>query len=170
MLRAGLPVIQALQLSQTQVSKGRLRHVIGEMIADIENGNPFSKAMAKHADVFPVIAINLMMAGESTGQLDDVAERLSEHLEKKAALRSQTINAMIYPSVVMVAAIGVVIFLVVYIIPKFAKFLLGKGKKLPNSTQFLIDSSDFLLKYGLYFVAAFIPVSYTHLDVYKRQI
>lgn len=156
MLRAGLPVIQALQLSQTQVSKGRLRHVIGEMIADIENGNPFSKAMAKHADVFPVIAINLMMAGESTGQLDDVAERLSEHLEKKAALRSQTINAMIYPSVVMVAAIGVVIFLVVYIIPKFAKFLLGKGKKLPNSTQFLIDSSDFILKYGLYFVAAFI--------------
>ncbi|HQM88431.1 MAG TPA: type II secretion system F family protein, partial [Methylotenera sp.] len=59
MLRAGLPVIQALQLSQTQVGKGRLRLVIGEMITDIENGNPLSKAMAKHDDVFPPLAINL---------------------------------------------------------------------------------------------------------------
>jgi type IV pilus assembly protein PilC len=156
MLRAGLPVIQALQLSKSQVAKGRLRYVIGEMISDIENGSPMSKAMAKHHEVFPLLAINLMAAGENTGSLDAVAERLAEHLEKKAALRAQTINAMIYPSVVMVAAIGVVIFLVVKIIPPFAKFLSGKGKKLPASTQFLIDASDFALKYGLYFVALFI--------------
>ncbi len=156
MLRAGLPVLQALQLSQTQVGSGRLRLVIGEMVTDIENGNQLSKAMEKHSDVFPTIAVNLITAGESTGSLDLVANRLATHLEKKAALRSQTINAMIYPSVVVLAAIGVVIFLVVSIIPKFAKFLLGKGKPLPPSTQFLIDASDFALKYGLYFVAAFI--------------
>ena len=113
MLRAGLPVLSALQLSQTQVSSGRLRLVISKMVADIENGNPLSKAMERHTGVFPVIAINLMFAGESTGALDVVANRLATHLEKKAALRSQTINAMIYPSVVMLVAIGVVIFLVV---------------------------------------------------------
>lgn len=156
MLRAGLPVLQALQLSQTQVSSGRLKLVIGEMISDIENGSPLSKSMAKHSDVFPVIAVNLMLAGESTGSLDTVANRLATHLEKKAALRAQTINAMIYPSVVVLVAIGVVIFLVWQIIPKFAKFLLGRGKKLPPSTQFLIDASDFALKYGLFFLAAFI--------------
>ncbi len=156
MLRAGLPVLQALQLSQTQVASGRLRLVIAEMVADIENGNQLSKAMEKHRGVFPAIAVNLMTAGESTGSLDIVANRLAIHLEKKAALRAQTINAMIYPSVVIVAAVGVVIFLVVSIIPKFAKFLLGKGKPLPPSTQFLIDASDFAVNYGLYFVAAFI--------------
>lgn len=156
MLRAGLPILQALQLSQTQVSSGRLKLVIGELVTDIENGQQLSKAMEKHNDVFPTIATNLMMAGESTGSLDLVADRLASHLEKKAALRAQTINAMIYPSVVVLAAIGVVIFLVVSIIPKFAKFLLGRGKPLPPSTQFLIDASDFAVKYGLYFLAAFI--------------
>lgn len=156
MLRAGLPVLQALQLSQTQVASGRLKLVIGELVTDIENGQQLSKAMEKHSDVFPTIATNLMMAGESTGSLDLVADRLASHLEKKAALRAQTINAMIYPSVVVLAAIGVVIFLVVSIIPKFAKFLLGRGKPLPPSTQFLIDASDFAVKYGLYFLAAFI--------------
>lgn len=149
MLRAGLPVLQALELSETQ-SSGRLRLVIKQMIVDIENGNPLSKAMGKHQDVFPVISINLMLAGESTGALDQVANRLATHLEKKAALRSQTINAMIYPTVVVLVAIGVVIFLVWEIIPQFAKFLLGRGKKLPDSTQFLIDASDFALKYGLH--------------------
>lgn len=149
MLRAGLPVVQALQLSEMQ-SSGRLRLVIKQMIVDIENGSPLSKAMGKHQDVFPVISINLMLAGESTGALDQVANRLATHLEKKAALRSQTINAMIYPTVVVLVAIGVVIFLVWKIIPQFAKFLLGRGKKLPDSTQFLIDASDFALKYGLY--------------------
>ncbi len=156
MLRAGLPVMQALQLSQTQISSGRLRLVIGEMLSDLENGSQVSQAMEKHGDVFPTIAVNLMAAGESTGSLDLVANRLADHLEKKAALKSQTINAMIYPSVVVVAAIGVVIFLVVKIIPTFAKFIVGKGKSLPASTQFLIDASDFALKYGLYILGAFI--------------
>ena len=156
MLRAGLPVLQALQLSKTQVAKGRLRIVISDMITDIENGSPLSKAMVKHSEVFPPLAINLMQAGESTGSLDEVSERLSVHLEKKAAVKAQTINAMIYPSVVMLVAIGVVIFLVVKIIPQFAKFLLGRGKKLPASTQFLIDASDFALKYGLFIVGAVI--------------
>lgn len=149
MLRAGLPVLQALQLSESQ-SKGRLRLVIRQMLIDIENGSPLSKAMSKHKEVFPVLAVNLMLAGESTGALDQVANRLATHLEKKAALRSQTINALIYPTVVVLVAIGVVIFLVWKIIPQFAKFLLGRGKKLPPSTQFLIDASNFALQYGLY--------------------
>lgn len=149
MLRSGLPVLQALQISQNQFS-GRLHYVIQDMIVDIENGSPLSRAMKKHKDVFPVLCVNLMMAGESTGSMDAVANRLAIHLEKKAALRAQTINAMIYPSIVVLAAITVVIFLVWKIIPKFAKFLTGRGKKLPPSTQFLIDASDFALQYGLY--------------------
>ncbi len=149
MLRAGLPVLQALQMAETQ-SQGRLRWVLREMIKDIENGSSLSKSMEKHDEVFPSIAVNLMMAGENTGEMDIVAQRLSVHLEKKAALRAQTINALIYPSVVILFAIAVVIFLVWKIIPKFAQFLLGRGKKLPPSTQLLIDTSNFALQYGVY--------------------
>lgn len=170
MLRASLPILQALQLSQTQVSSGRLKLVIGEMLLDIENGHQLSKAMEKHTDVFPTIAVNLMAAGESTGSLDSVANRLATHLEKKAALRAQTINAMIYPAVVLIVAIGVVIFLVVSIIPKFAKFLLGQGKALPASTQFLIDASDFALKYGIFILAAFFIGIVSLFVAYKTPI
>ncbi|MEQ1638608.1 MAG: type II secretion system F family protein [Methylococcales bacterium] len=170
MLRAGLPVLQALELSKTQVSSGRLSMVIKQMITDIENGSQLSKAMEKHGDVFPTIAINLMMAGESTGSLDVVASRLATHLEKKAALKSQTINAMIYPSVVLLAAFGVVVFLVVKIIPTFAKFIVGKGRALPASTQFLIDASDFALKYGLYIMGIFIVGIIALIMAYKTPV
>jgi type IV pilus assembly protein PilC len=156
MLRAGLPVVQALELSHTQVASGRLKNVIGKMITDIVNGNQLSQAMAKHKEVFPLIAVNLMIAGETTGDIDAIADRLATHLEKRVALKSQTINAMIYPGVVVVAATGVVTFLVIKIIPTFAKFLAGKGRALPPSTQFLIDTSDFALKYGLYIIGLFV--------------
>lgn len=152
MLRAGLPVLQSLQMAESQ-SQGRLRWVVKQLIKDIENGHALSKAMDKQGDVFPPMAVNLIMAGENTGELDVVAQRLAGHMEKKAALRAQTINAMIYPSVVILFAIAVVIFLVWKIIPKFAQFLLGRGKKLPESTQFLIDFSNFALKYGLFILA-----------------
>lgn len=154
MLRAGLPVLQALQLARTQISSGRLGRVIGKMISDIENGLSFSQAMARHPKVFPVLAVNLVVAGENTGDLDIVMDRLADHIEKKAALKTQTINAMIYPTIVVLAAIGVFIFLVVKIIPAFTKFFAGKGRSLPPSTQFLVDLSAFFIQYGLYIIGA----------------
>ncbi|MES2502467.1 MAG: type II secretion system F family protein [Pseudomonadota bacterium] len=156
MLRAGLPVLQALQLGRTQVSSGRLGRVIDQMIADIENGFPLSQAVAKHPKVFPPLAVSLITAGENTGELDLVMDRLADHLEKKAALKTQTINAMIYPAIVILAAIGVFIFLVIKIIPAFAKFFAGKGRGLPPSTQFLVDLSAFFVNYGLYVLAVVI--------------
>lgn len=156
MLRAGLPVLQALQLGRTQVSSGRLGRVIDQMIADIENGFPLSQAVAKHPKVFPPLAVSLISAGENTGELDLVMDRLADHLEKKAALKTQTINAMIYPAIVILAAIGVFIFLVIKIIPAFAKFFAGKGRGLPPSTQFLVDLSAFFVNYGLYVLAVMI--------------
>lgn len=150
MLRAGLPVLQALQLARTQVTGGRLGRVIERMITDIENGYPLSQAVARHPKVFPPLAANLLLAAESTGELDLVMDRLADHLEKKAALKTQTINAMIYPAIVILAAVGVFVFLVIKIIPAFAKFFAGKGRGLPPSTQFLVDLSAFAVNNGLY--------------------
>jgi type IV pilus assembly protein PilC len=150
MLRAGLPVLQALELAQTQVSSLRLREVIKQLRADIEAGSHLSQAMARQPDVFSKLAINLVIAGENTGELDIIVDRLATHLEKKGQLRAQMINAMIYPTVVVFAAIGVAIFLVVSIIPKFGKFLSAQGKALPASTQFLLDLSAFVVENGFW--------------------
>jgi type II secretory pathway component PulF len=167
MLRAGLPVLQALQLGRTQVSSSRLGRVIDKMILDIENGVTLSQAIAKHPKVFPPLASSLIMAGENTGELDIVMDRLADHLEKKAALKTQTINAMIYPTLVILAAIGVFIFLVIKIIPAFAKFFAGKGRGLPPSTQFLVDLSAFFVSYGLYVLAFIILILVSLVILYQ---
>ena len=155
MLRAGLPVIQALEISVTQFT-GRLHYAIKDMIVELQNGSPLSRAMRNQKQVFPAIAINLMMAAETTGALESVCQRLATYLEKKAALKAQTITAMIYPAILLLVSTGVIIFLVWKIIPQFAKFLAGKGQKLPASTQFLVDASDFAIRNGLYILGGIV--------------
>jgi len=154
MLRAGLPMLHALTISKKQF-KGRLHNVIGEIITDVETGAPLSKAMRRYkTDVFPPIVANMTFAAESTGAIDVVMLRLAKHLEKKLALRSQTISAMIYPTVVILAAVAVVSFLLAVIIPKFAAFLTNRGRQLPAPTQLLIDMSNFAVNYGFYVVGS----------------
>lgn len=152
MLRAGLPMLHALSISQNQFG-GRLRRVIQEMMGEIEAGSNLSSAMKRYkSDVFPPIVANMVYAGESTGAIEAVIMRIGEHLEKKLALRSQTISAMIYPVIVIFAAIAVVAFLLGVIIPKFAVFLNKRGRQLPAPTQLLIDMSNFVVNYGLYMI------------------
>lgn len=169
MLRAGLPVMQALQLSRTQVSSGRLKLVIGKMLADIEAGAPLSQAMKKHTQEFTSLMVNLVHAGENTGDLDAIMERIAGHVEKGLALKSMIINAMIYPAVVLMAAVGVAVFLVWKIIPQFEKFIVGRGKALPPSTQMLLDSSHFLRDNGLMIVAVLVAVVVGIIVTYKTH-
>lgn len=167
MLRAGLAVAQALELAQAQISSSRLNLVIRHMRKDIEAGQALSLAMKKHKDIFSDMATNLIIAGESTGDLDAIMDRLAIHLEKRAALRAQTINAMIYPIVVVLAALAVGIFMVTKIIPKFAEFLLAQGRALPPSTQNLIDISNFIREHGFSIIAVLIGLIVATLVLYQ---
>lgn len=170
MLQAGLSVAQALQLAQAQVSSSRLNLTIRLMLKDIEAGQALSLAMKKHPLVFSDMAVNLVTAGETTGDLGAIMDRLAAHLDKKAALRAQMINAMIYPLVVVLAAVGVGVFMVVKIIPKFAKFLLGQGRALPPSTQLLIDMADAMRENGLVIVSALIALVVLLLLLYQTSV
>ncbi|BCG62625.1 MAG: type IV pilus assembly protein PilC [Methyloprofundus sp.] len=169
MLAAGLSVSQALSLAQAQMTSSRLNLTLRLMQKDIESGHAMSVAMQKHKDVFPDIVVNLIVAGETTGDLGSIMERLAIHFEKRAALRAQMINAMIYPCFVVFAAIGVGVFMVVKIIPQFAKFLLGKGKALPPSTQMLIDLSDVIRADGLFIIALLIAIVIALLLFYQTR-
>jgi type IV pilus assembly protein PilC len=158
MLRAGLPLAECLELSASQITSPRLNLALRGMHKDIQNGQSLSVALRKHPEVFSDIAINLVVAGENTGELDVIMERLALHLEKKSQLRKQMINAMIYPVIVVLAAIGVAVFMVASIIPKFAKFIQGRGKRLPESTQALIDGAAYLRENGLIIVGVSICI------------
>jgi len=169
MLRAGLPILQALELAKTQMSSARLRLTIKLILKDIESGSALSSAMRKHQDVFSNMAVSLIVAGENTGNLDEIMERLAIHLEKKAALRSHMINAMIYPTIVFLVAIGVGAFMSLKIIPKFADFLLAQGRVLPASTQSLIDFSAYIQTNGLYIIGVFIAFIIVLLLIYQTK-
>lgn len=169
MLRAGLPILQALELSKAQISSARLKLVIKLILKDIESGSALSLAMKKHKDVFSNMAINLIFAGENTGNLDAIMERLAIHLEKKAAIRAHMINAMIYPVIVFISAVGVGAFMTLKIIPKFADFLLGRGRVLPSSTQSLIDISKYVQENGLWILGVFIATIITILIIYQTK-
>ncbi len=167
MLRAGLPIAECLQLAATQITSPRLNLALRMMHRDIQGGQPLSAALRKHREVFSDIAINLVVAGESTGELDVIMERLAVHLEKKSQLRKQLINALIYPVIVILAAIGVATFMVVAIIPKFAQFIQGRGKRLPESTQALIDGAAFIRENGLTIIGATIAILLFIFILYK---
>lgn len=169
MLKAGLPIAEALELAKLQVTSSRLNLIVRLMLKDIHAGHALSYAMRKHGDIFPDMVVNLVIAAENTGELDVVMERMALHIEKKAALKSQTINAMIYPIVVVIAAIGVTGFMVTSIVPKFAKFLLDRGRELPPSTQFLVDVSDFVIANGLSIVGISIAVITSILIFYQTK-
>lgn len=156
MTKAGLPVLQSLQLARTQVSNPNMGDVIERLVLDIRGGQPLSRALAQHPKVFPVFVQNLVVAGETTGELDMIMERLASHMEKRSALKSQMINALIYPVIVVFTAMGVAGFLVFKIIPKFGDFLKSQGKPLPPSTQFLLDSADFIQAHWLAMLLVFI--------------
>lgn len=169
MLRAGLPLAECLELASEQVVSAKLNLVIRLMHRDIQAGKSLSVTLKKHNDVFSNIAVNLVVAGESTGDLHVIMDRLAVHLEKKSQLRKQMINAMIYPTIVVLVAIGVATFMVVAIIPKFAEFLQGQGKRLPGSTQALIDTAAFLRENGVFILGGAIIMIILTLITYRTH-
>jgi type IV pilus assembly protein PilC len=168
MLRSGLTVLQGLQLSKSLVG-GAFQDVVACMETDIQGGQRLSQAMAQHPTIFPQLSVNLVVAGESTGTLNVVFERLATFLERRLALRKQIISALTYPAIVMVATVVVVAFLLIKIIPTFARYITDKGNVLPASTQMMIDISAFVTAYGIYVLAAIATVLLAIVSYYKTS-
>jgi type IV pilus assembly protein PilC len=141
LIESDVTITEAFMILHEQEENRKLKSVLLDIKAQIESGIPLSDAFEAHSTIFSELTINMIRAGELGGILDVVLERISQYLESKAALKTKMIMSMIMPSIVLVVATGVVIFLVTFVIPKFAS-LLG-GKKLPANTQMLLDIAAF---------------------------
>src|SRR3972149_10807948 len=113
MIDAGLPLVQCLQILGDQQENPTFREIIQQVRSDVEQGSTFADALAKHPKPFDALYVNLVAAGEIGGILDTILNRLAVYLEKADALRRKVKGAMIYPSTVLVVAIGVVVLLLV---------------------------------------------------------
>ena len=148
LLNAGVPLVQALNSVTDQTTSKPLRSVASKVIADVESGQVFSKALAKHPKVFSQIYISLVEAGETSGTLDDALERLADQQEKDAEIISKVRSAMVYPIIVLFVMMGVLIFMLVTVLPQVKQLYDGiKGAELPLLTSILLALSTAIVKY-----------------------
>ena len=161
LMDAGLPLLRSLRVLERQAVNPTLKDALHGMSDSVESGNSFSEALANYPKIFDNLFVNMIKAGEAGGVTELVLKRLSEFMEKAEKIKNKVKGAMIYPSVILCAAIGITIFLLLTVIPKFEEIfsdLLG-GASLPQITQVVIGISNVLQNYFLYVavaVAAFV--------------
>lgn len=153
MLRAGHTVVKALDISVGLTSKPRMARAIERMSRAIQGGANFHSAMALEKKTFPPLVANLVASGEASGELDVVLERIASNMERSQEMKRQLITAMIYPSIVLIASIGVVWALLALVVPKFSTFFASRGADLPAMTRMLVDLSAWVVDYGAYAAA-----------------
>jgi len=154
MIDAGLAMVQSLQGLAEQTTNKVMRDVIKDVCARVESGDSFSEALQKHPKAFNRLYVAMVSAGEKGGLLAEILSRLATYLENTARLRKKVKSALMYPSVVSVVAVLITTFLLVKVVPVFGDVYSGFGAKLPAPTQFLINISNFLKSYILYFIVA----------------
>ena len=154
MIDAGLPLVQCLDILGNQQPNKTFQTIIRDVKTDVEQGSTFADALRKHPKPFNELYVNLVQAGEIGGILDTILNRLSVYLEKADALAKKVKGAMVYPTTVLVIAIGVVILMLTKVIPTFEKMFSDFGGELPAPTQFVVALSHFMQQWIVPFLAA----------------
>src|SRR4029077_18083327 len=147
MIEAGVSVVSALTTLEHQTDDRYLSQVIAEVRSDVETGMVLSKAFARHPKVFNRLFVAMIEAGESSGTLDDVLDRIAIQIGKDKTLRRRVKSAMIYPIVVMSFALLVLTFMLMFIIPVFQNVFTELNGQLPTPTRILIGMSEALRGY-----------------------
>ncbi|MBC7087239.1 MAG: type II secretion system F family protein [Tissierellales bacterium] len=152
MLDAGLGIVKCLEILSVQTENKTLKKALTEVGEDVQKGVTLSEAMRIHEKVFPSILINMVEAGEVSGNLDTILERMAVHFEKENKTENKVRSSMVYPIVLMVVSIAVVIFMLIFILPTFVGMFEGSDTPLPLPTRILIGLSDFLKSYWYIFI------------------
>lgn len=145
-LNAGVTVVDGLKMMQESTENKVLRKSLYNVQVNVEKGETLANAMALEGKVFPELLINMVAAGEATGNLSIAFERICTQFEKDQKLKSMLVSAMIYPVVILVVMVVVVIILMVKVIPAFESVFSMMGETLPLPTRIVIAASDFMIK------------------------
>lgn len=138
---AGLPLDRALKVAGEQSGNASLAAVTESALKDVHAGLPISEALAKFPDMFPTVFTMTLRAGEASGQFPEVAARLADFQQMEVRRRSQIIGALVYPAILVVSAIGVVAFMLLFVVPRLSGVFNDLGSDLPLSTQLLLGVS-----------------------------
>lgn len=169
LIRAGISIVEATNILAQQTDSKGLKKALGQMEDDVKEGRAFSDAAAKHTQAFPALFVNMVRAGEASGEMDATLERLADHYEKQNALIKKVKSALTYPAVLLMVIIGVVIFLMVSIVPQFVTSFEAFDAELPAITKIVMAISDFVTDswyIGLLMIAVVVAI---FLALYKKN-
>ena len=158
MLRAGLPVLNTLEMLEGQTTRPPMKKVIQTIKKDLESGNALSKCFEKHPKIFDTVVVNLIKAGEASGKLDTFLQKIVVSLEKREKIKSQIKSALFYPGVLFSVAILVTVFMLMNVVPTFVNMYegMGMGDDLPTPTAVIMSMSEFVRSTGGLFLLIFI--------------
>ena len=168
MINAGLPLVQCLDILSKQLEKPLFQKVVSEVMSDVESGTTLAEALKKH-HCFSDLYVNMVDAGEAGGILDVILNRLAVYLEKADALMRKIKSAMTYPAVVFFVAMGATTFMLLFIIPTFAKMFTDFGGTLPLPTRIVMGVSNFLRANWWLLIGAVVGGYFLFRRYYKTQ-
>lgn len=154
LLEAGTDIVTALELLQAQSPNRLMDRVLGQVIADLRNGERLSSALARHANVFPRMYVQSLVVGEQSGGLETVLRQVADYIEKEAKAAKGVKGALRYPAIVAVISFIVVAVMIVFVFPAFAGLYSSLGAELPLPTRIILSAAKLLARYGLYIVGA----------------
>lgn len=144
MVDAGIGIVKCFDILEAQTRNKTLKNALGAAYEDVQKGFTISEAMKKHEKIFPPILINMIEAGEVSGTLDTILERMANHFEQENKLENKIKSALIYPIVLIVVSIAVIVFMLIAVLPTFIGMFDGSGVALPWPTQVILDLSSWL--------------------------
>jgi type IV pilus assembly protein PilC len=164
MVNAGLPLVQCLDVLARQQTRPHMKQCISQVMLDVEGGATLAEGLGRAPHVFTELYVNMIAAGEAGGILDTILQRLAVFMEKADALQRKIKGALTYPAIVLFVAVGACTFMLIGVIPIFAKMFADFGGELPAPTRIVMGLSTFLTHNWYYLVGAIVGLIF----VYKR--
>ena len=169
MIDAGLPLVQCLEALGMQQENKVFQSVLQAVRTEVESGSTLAFAMRQHPRVFDDLYTNMIAAGEAGGILDTILQRLSSYIEKAVKLKRAVKSAMVYPVVVLTIAAGVIILILWKVVPIFSNLFASMSVSLPLPTRVVIAGSNFVGRYIIFIIPAFIALGYAFKRYYKTK-
>ena len=168
-VKSGIPLLDAMEILSRQAKKNDIKMLYRKIVFELSRGVPFSTCLEKQGKVFPKMLINMLKTSEMTGDLTGVLDDMAVYYKRQDSNRKQIINAMTYPSVLLIFAAAVLTFVITYIVPQFSSMYSSLGSTLPPITVIVMNISNFIINNWYFILLGLIIVAVTFVLLYKSN-
>lgn len=168
-VKSGIPLVDSMEILSRQAKSKSVQMLYRKIVFELNKGTSFSNCLEKQGKVFPKMLINMLKTSEMTGDLTGVLDDMASYYKRQDSNRKQIINAMTYPSVLMIFAVAVLTFVITYVVPSFTDMYASAGASLPKITQVIMEISDFVIKNWYYILLIIIVIVIVLTLLYKSS-